>query len=423
MENKGLKIIGTAVVVAGLMTGAFLAGGLATGGKSGAEPKYIPTAIVEAVDEGTDEGIALVGDEQDEANETEEQAANNEDEGSEASEAVEPTPVPPTPAPPVVEPTPVPPTPAPPVEPTPAPPTPEPTPVNEAPYIVSITPADEEIGVQGNANVVVTFSEPMDKADAQFAFSMSHGGPGVFSWNGDDTVMTFNPGSNIDYGTVVTVTIDDSAADKDGLGMDDDFESEFRILRQKTETVYSQGTNDGFVWAPGVLLLLGTPRADTDGLMEVSTWQRGFLSFDLSGLPEDIAEIQTAQLSVFQSNHDAGAYGGQTGSLLLESVVYGSLDMGDFSSAALTFCNGFCLFPAPTSKVLSSSSADGVKTADVVGPVRSDWAHRDDRGDLSQFRLRFATENNGAGPNVGASFAAGEGWIFAPAMEITYLYP
>jgi hypothetical protein len=431
MENKAFKIVGAAVVAAGLMTGAFLAGGL-TSARTGAEPSIVPApdSTQVAADKDDGDAVVLVGDEQnkeetnvDEGSETDQTAdPPSEPQQPDPAPPAEPTPAPVEPTPAPVEPTPVPPTPAP-VEPTPAPPTPEPTPVNEAPYIVSITPADGEIGVQANANVVVTFSEPMDKADAQFAFSMTAGGPGTFSWNGDDTVMTFNPGSDIAYGTVVTVNIDATAADKLGLGMDDDFESEFRILRQNTRVVYSQSVNDGFVWSPGVFLPIFTPRADTDGLMEVGTWQRGFLSFDLSSLPENLAVIQSAKLSVVQTAHDAGAYGGQTGSLLLESVVYGSLDSGDFSSAALTFCNGFCLFPAPTSKVLSNDPSDGVKTADVVGPVRNDWTHRAARGDLSQFRLRFVTENNGSGPDVGASFAAGEGWIFAPTLEITYLYP
>ena len=51
------------------------------------------------------------------------------------------------------------------------------------------------------SNVVVTFSEAMDKAAPEAAFSLKRQGGnavvGAFSWSTDSTVLTFNPGSEL----------------------------------------------------------------------------------------------------------------------------------------------------------------------------------------------------------------------------------
>jgi hypothetical protein len=389
------------------MTGAFLAGGVATGGKSGAEPEPEPTAIVEAVaTDDTDDGIVLVGDEQDE----------DEDTAGETAQPQQPqAPVAPTTAP--VEPTPAPPV----VEPTPAPPTPEPTPVNEAPFVVSINPEDGANGIEIDANIVVTFSEAMDKASAQAAFNLSTGNCGAFSWNGDATVMTFDPCGDMAYGVEVDVKVYDSAADKLGLAMGDEFESSFRVIRKLTETLYSQAGYDGHIFAPPVLTLINPVSSSSS--MSVGTWSRGFLSFDLSNLPEDLTKILAADVRVFQTGHHASAYGLDTGRLMIQSVSYGSLNLSDWNKAAIPFCNGLCVVPLPTEWTLSDSAADGWKNVDVIGAVMQDWGDRDARGERSQFRMKFQVENNGMGPSIWAKFASGDSVAKRPMLTITYLAP
>jgi Bacterial Ig-like domain len=407
MEINGLKIVGTAAIVAGLMTSAFFAGGIATGDKSSADPE--PAATVEVVDQdkGVDNGIVLVGDEQDKTAETEE--ADQTPEEPETNE-----PAPPAPAP-------VEPTPAPAVEPTPLPPTPEPTPVNEAPYVVSISPEDGDTGISPAANVKVVFSESMDKASVQAAFNLSTGNCGAFSWNGDATVMTFDPCGDWSYGSEVEVELYDSAADKLGLGMGDEFGSSFKVIRKVTETLYSDGAYDGYVSAPPVLTLLNPVVASQT--ITVGTWHRGFLSFDLDDLPEDLTQIVAAEVGVYQVSHSAGAYGLDTGKLMIQSVSYGSLGTSDWGKAAIPFCNGLCMVPFPTDWVLSATSANNLKKADVLGAVMQDWSNRQAQGELSQFRIKFQAENNGMGPNSWAKFASGDSVVNRPFLTITYLVP
>jgi hypothetical protein len=420
MDSKAFKIIGSSVIVVGLLAGAFLAGGMSST-KSNADPAPTATATQnESLHEKADAGENLVSQQGEAEDEDVPQGGSSDQSGGVApSQSAPQQLVPQEPAPSAPS-APVDPTPAPTTEPTPEPA--PPAPVNVAPYVVSITPADDAIGVIAATNIVVTFSEPMDKADVQAAFNISHGNPGTFSWNPAATVMTFNPGANLAYGANVTLSISHTAADAEGLQMDDDFNANFKVLRQLSTTVYSQGGFDGHIYGPGVAVI-GSHVKSTEVDMYVGTWSRGFLSFDLSGLPDDLHSILSAEVKVYQSGHHAGAYGGTTGNLLIRSVSYGTLDVGDFSSPAFTYCNALCLSPAPTSATLSSSAADGWKSVNALGPVRSDWTNRAARGERSQFLLRFVAENNGAGASVWAKFASGDALGQRPLLSITYLAP
>jgi len=87
------------------------------------------------------------------------------------------------------------------------------------PTIKSISPGGGSTGVQGFANVSVTFSEPMKQASVQRAFSLrrtSDGNPvsGSFSWSGN--TMTFDPDSDLEKSTGYTATVGTGASDLNG---------------------------------------------------------------------------------------------------------------------------------------------------------------------------------------------------------------
>lgn len=78
------------------------------------------------------------------------------------------------------------------------------------PTITARSPEPDEGGVAPGANVTVTFSEPVDHASAQAAFSLERSGdaspaPGTFAWSGN--TMTFDPTSSLPPGVVHTVTV------------------------------------------------------------------------------------------------------------------------------------------------------------------------------------------------------------------------
>jgi hypothetical protein len=323
---------------------------------------------------------------------------------------VPPTPVPPTPVPPVVE--------------------PEVEEVNEVPFVVSATPGDKEMGVALNTKIRVTFSEAMDPASTEAAFSILPNVAGSFAWNAEQTEMTFTPNASFTYNTKVEWSVAASAQDATGLAMAEGYGGSFSLLRQKTINLYSQPHRDGYVYAPPVAALQHVNTAPVPGhnSLMVGSWMRGFLSFDLALLPASTVEITAAQLHIHQRAHHAQAFTAETGALWIVSLPYGDLDISDYSKPTPTICGNICY---PLGVELSNSAADGWKSVDLTTLVKMDWNNT--KGDinalaipgaerLSQFRLQFLNENKGAGPDVWAEFHSGESGSAAPKLQVTFVY-
>jgi serine protease AprX len=88
-----------------------------------------------------------------------------------------------------------------------------------APTISSVSPADGATGVAVNANVSMTFSETMDTAATQAAFSLvkssdSSSVAGGFSWSGN--TMTFDPSGDLEKGVEYTAKMTTEAKDTAG---------------------------------------------------------------------------------------------------------------------------------------------------------------------------------------------------------------
>jgi hypothetical protein len=84
------------------------------------------------------------------------------------------------------------------------------SPDNILPWIVSRSPIGG--GVLITSNIVITFNETMNVTSVENAFSISPSVTGVFSWNGANTILTFNPSSNLVYATTYYITINGSIA-------------------------------------------------------------------------------------------------------------------------------------------------------------------------------------------------------------------
>ena len=81
--------------------------------------------------------------------------------------------------------------------------------------LVSST-APRGAGTTTTSPVVVTFSEPMNRASAEAAFTIQPGINGVFSWSADNRTMTFQPDRALDPGRDYYVTIGTNAKDVAG---------------------------------------------------------------------------------------------------------------------------------------------------------------------------------------------------------------
>jgi hypothetical protein len=93
-------------------------------------------------------------------------------------------------------------------------------PPEDRPYVVPPpVPGVGATGISVNTVIQITFSEPMNTALTQGAFSINPSVAGSFAWSSGDTVLTFTPGSALAYSTVYTVTISTAAEDKEGENM------------------------------------------------------------------------------------------------------------------------------------------------------------------------------------------------------------
>jgi len=87
------------------------------------------------------------------------------------------------------------------------------------PVVVSTQPQDKETNVSLDANIQIEFSEEMDRASAEGAFSINPQVKGNFTWDPYGKVMIFDPVSELKSKTLYQVTVNATARSKSGVNM------------------------------------------------------------------------------------------------------------------------------------------------------------------------------------------------------------
>jgi uncharacterized protein YkwD len=88
-----------------------------------------------------------------------------------------------------------------------------------APSVVRFRPRNETTGVERAANLSVRFTQPMDRASTEAAFSATADGKalkGRVTWAEGDTVLVFDPAANLGYEQKVVVRVHTSATSAAG---------------------------------------------------------------------------------------------------------------------------------------------------------------------------------------------------------------
>lgn len=80
-------------------------------------------------------------------------------------------------------------------------------PVDIAPTVASTVPADNALNVAVNANISITFSEPVTATGSSFTISCSSSSTHAFSLSGGTTTYTLDPTVDFTQGEVCTVTV------------------------------------------------------------------------------------------------------------------------------------------------------------------------------------------------------------------------
>lgn len=182
------------------------------------------------------------------------------------------------------------------------------------PTILSATPADGATKLKDDVEIVITFSEPMDQAKTEAAFSIDPSskthGPPTYSWNAEGTVLTIDPMANYssggDLATIPAVplkfALDTSATDLAGNALVKGMSASvslYRLLFQEAPrhaSLYGNSCEGGstrysFIGA-------GDCASDVE--------RRGYVSFVLPAMPSGAALIEALLTATLAQTSDEG---------------------------------------------------------------------------------------------------------------------
>lgn len=264
--------------------------------------------------------------------------------------------------------------------------------VDAAPTVVDIDPADAEISVLADRDVVITFSEPMDPTSVEGAVAWDVGGPAAALWSGDNTVLTLDFGSGLPYAMgsspvgldalVITVTIDTTATDVAGTALEAEFSSSFETARQVTVEIPHDTAYTGSVDSDGNLVT-GSGDDPVVGDLNNNLGRRAFMGFSLGALPANILEITFAEVRADQWLASGDPIPALGASAAIHHIPAQALPGGAYSVASLQNLGVW------TNE--DSYSAENTKAKLVLDNVVFDY---EAGASHSQFRLQFPTATN-----------------------------
>lgn len=179
------------------------------------------------------------------------------------------------------------------------------------------------------------------------------------------------------------------------------------VFLNATRTLGGVVRSDGTVFPGDVLDALAVgDDASNNGL-------NGFVHFSLAALPDGLAEITNAQLTLPFEYGGTWPQGHTAGELIVVHVDYGTLDSDDYrTEGGSTFLPGLARY----TKLFST------ETQDVTVAVQDAWDNRASRGDQVQFLLYFdpATDDDGQADFTDITYEDRYGTTLLPALRIDY---
>ncbi|MFK7986487.1 MAG: Ig-like domain-containing protein [Sandaracinaceae bacterium] len=260
-----------------------------------------------------------------------------------------------------------------------------------APTITGISPMDGEAGVPVDAEVVITFSEPMDQVSVEGAFQGTCLGGVSFSWNLAGTEMTATPDDLLAAATgtipgAVTALeyefgLDTTAYDLAGNTLASPSEVSFTTARRITQRLTRITSLTGVVLHTGVGATDFMATGDTGTGGDPSSFYKAAMSFGFDILPPATSGIASATLEYeverVANDNVEGVFPMDLGALTLVSVDFSAMDTSFIDAAG------------PLAATLPS--ANGPATVDVSDAVSADFAARS----RTQFRMEFEFTTDG----------------------------
>lgn len=303
------------------------------------------------------------------------------------------------------------------------------------PTILSVSPTNNKSGVADNINIVIKFSEPMNKASGQAAYQSSSSrikpSEVSFNWNAAGTQLTINPNSNLIYKSITfpnntaanqyIYKITNTATDLAGNSLSNPQTVKFRTLRRVTHTFYSvvdSGMRADGSTSTSCAKSITFRMCAGDSASAANAQYKAFVGFSISALPSSLTKIEKATFSAYQWLVSGDPYTDlKDGSkrLQINHVYFGSsLSFADFNTTILRDEGN-----------LSTSTSLGYKSNSVITSLKDDYAKRVSRGNRSQYMLNFPKVSDFDGVFDAAQFYTKEqpGTNRDPKLVIVYLVP
>jgi hypothetical protein len=274
------------------------------------------------------------------------------------------------------------------------------------------------MGVLADTNIVITFSEAMDRVSTQAAYqSADVPAAGVtFTWNAANTVLTVNPNANLAYAegqvpTAVTarefaISITDTAEDAAGNALEQDYAWSFRTARRITHPMPIEGHTGR--WNASYMLngfnhcITDTANVpvgdDGDG-----AFHQAFIEVDLSELPTNIIAWESAVLTL-RHNLTEGSPNPSLGALNVEHIRVDPIESVSPTTATRTVLDTLAVTNTPATFV-----------AEILPALVDDY---DDELTVSQLRFAYAIKDNGDAISDYLTFECMEF-----ALESVYVFP
>ena len=275
-----------------------------------------------------------------------------------------------------------------------------------APQLTQISPPNGASGVTSDADIVLTFSEPMDTESVEQAYQSNDLPPAeaVFSWQSNSTVLTIHPKSPLVYADVTDssagarhysytlgTTAKDLAGNRLAVSMGTTLDVAFSTLRHVTQVIPVQSGGGVVVSESATGDITTEVRCDVAGSYvaagddEENGSLLSLVTFDLSSVPATGVQWQSATLTGSLGVTGANPYvDGRLGKLHVLTNMLASKVPTWRSSNSMTDLGLFATY---------ASQTDG--RLDVQSAVTGDYAARAARGNRSEYIFRFDEETDG----------------------------
>ena len=182
-----------------------------------------------------------------------------------------------------------------------------------------IADLDGQTGVPLGLDIVISFTETMNAASVEAAFSVAPAVDGTFVWNGDFSAVVFRPSALLTDETVYNVVLTTEARDEAGLPLTEGFNISFETVDITPPSVVSVVPNAGamdVMVGSGVVLTFSEPMGDAtltqffvsheNGVVDGTVaWQPGSDQTVVSFVPaSNLASDVTFTVTVTQNARD-----------------------------------------------------------------------------------------------------------------------